>query len=244
MSNHRYENDFLSLTVSNRGAEPISLMDKRKKTEYLWTGNPDVWEWHAPLLFPVCGNFPEGFVFREKRYVLPQHGFLRDQDFSEKDGVFTWESDKETMQLYPFSFRATVSYRIDRMSVRQELTIKNLGTSPMPYALGFHTGYLLEGGILRTGKKTFNFDESPLFPALLFPAPSQPVEVRDKSHHFTISYDPCTTLVLWSPKNGKDKVICIEPRIDAFLEEKKQMFARILKAGKSVTFSQTITIRD
>lgn len=242
MSTHFYENGFLSLSVSPKGAEPISLVDKREKTEYLWNADSEVWEWHAPLLFPICGNFPEGFVFGEKRYVLPQHGFLRDQNFSEKNGEFTWESSKETMQLYPFPFRATVSYRIIGMSVRQELKIKNLGTTPMPYSLGFHTGYRLEGGILRSGERTLCFDKTTLFPALFFPAPSQPVEIRDKSHHFTISYDPCTTLVLWSPKNGKGKVICIEPRIDAFLEEKKHMFARTLQTGKTLTFAQTITI--
>ena len=33
-----------------------SLFSKETNTEHLWQANPDVWEWHAPNLFPVVGG--------------------------------------------------------------------------------------------------------------------------------------------------------------------------------------------
>ena len=47
------ENEFLRVKVALRGAELCSLYDKRRREELIWQGDPTVWGWHAPLLFPL-----------------------------------------------------------------------------------------------------------------------------------------------------------------------------------------------
>lgn len=60
MSTHILENEYLRVTVADRGAELISVWDKERQEERIWTGEPEVWNRHAPLLFPFVGKVIEG----------------------------------------------------------------------------------------------------------------------------------------------------------------------------------------
>ena len=82
-------NNHISCTIDSQGAQMVSLRSEASGKEYIWQGNPDVWKWHAPVLFPFCGNFPEGFMYNGKKYHLPQHGFLRNVEHTRiSDGVY------------------------------------------------------------------------------------------------------------------------------------------------------------
>ena len=49
MAEHVMENDFLRVTVSDHGAELISVWDKERGQERIWQADPAVWNRHAPV---------------------------------------------------------------------------------------------------------------------------------------------------------------------------------------------------
>ena len=46
------ENELLKVSIADLGAELSSVYDKETSTERIWDANPDVWNRHAPILFP------------------------------------------------------------------------------------------------------------------------------------------------------------------------------------------------
>ena len=75
---HSIENKWVKASFGEKGAQLISFFSKESDKEYIWNGDESIWKWHAPVLFPQCGNFPQGYINNGKRLVLPMHGFLRD----------------------------------------------------------------------------------------------------------------------------------------------------------------------
>ena len=72
------ENEKIKLTVTDLGAEIISLILKKTNTEYIWQGNAEYWAGHAYNLFPICGRLLENkYTYRGKTYEMNQHGFSR-----------------------------------------------------------------------------------------------------------------------------------------------------------------------
>ena len=84
MSLHIIENDVLRVTVSDAGAELISVFDKEKDTERIWIGDPAVWNRHAPILFPFVGKVMDGkYRIADKEYTMKtQRGFALDMEFA------------------------------------------------------------------------------------------------------------------------------------------------------------------
>ncbi|MBR2361543.1 MAG: hypothetical protein IKA80_02770 [Spirochaetaceae bacterium] len=75
--------------------------------EYIWNGNPSVWKFRAPILFPIVGRLKDCyFLWQGKEYHLPNHGFSRDLEHSvvvrEKERVVWWLQDTPyTRELFP-----------------------------------------------------------------------------------------------------------------------------------------------
>ena len=73
-------NGNLSVSIYEKGAELQSL--KRDGLEYLWQANAKYWAKHSPVLFPIVGELKDGkYIFENKEYALPRHGFARDKVF-------------------------------------------------------------------------------------------------------------------------------------------------------------------
>ena len=155
MAEHILENEFLRVTIADAGAELISVWDKTRGQERIWTGNPEVWNRHAPILFPFVGKVKDGkYRIGEKAYAMKtQHGFARDQVFTcvEKTTASVTHrlsATDKTREIYPFEFQLTVCHRLlsgKQLSV--EWTIENLGDEKMFYAIGGHPGFLVPAGI-------------------------------------------------------------------------------------------------
>ncbi|MBO5125371.1 MAG: hypothetical protein J6C11_09620 [Spirochaetaceae bacterium] len=66
----------LSFEMGTSGSEASGV-------EYIWNGNPSVWKFRAPILFPIVGRLKDGyFLWQGKEYHLPNHGFSRDLEHS------------------------------------------------------------------------------------------------------------------------------------------------------------------
>ena len=133
------------LRLASRGAEPLAW--SVDGLDLLWQVEPAVWPQTAPILFPVVGWTRDGQVrHRGQTYPLGLHGFAAGRDFAvAEQGAdfvrFRLEADEATWALYPFDFRLDAIYRIEETALAWALEVANLGSEPMPYALGLHPGF-------------------------------------------------------------------------------------------------------
>ncbi len=154
MSEHIIENDLLRVTVSDAGAELISVFDRERNAERIWTGDPAVWNRHAPILFPFVGKVTEGkYRVGDREYPMKtQHGFARDMDFEcvgeTPDSVSHRLSASDwTRERYPYEFSLTVTHRLEGKSLLVSWLAENNGGERMYFAIGGHPGFLMPEGV-------------------------------------------------------------------------------------------------
>ena len=72
------ENEYLSVSVEDIGAQLKSIYHKKSETEFLWQGDPKYWKGRAYNLFPIVGRLYDGkYTYNGKTYELERHGFAR-----------------------------------------------------------------------------------------------------------------------------------------------------------------------
>ncbi len=154
MGMHIIENEYLRVTVSDAGAELISVFDKENAAERIWIGDPAVWNRHAPVLFPFVGKVMDGkYRIGEKEYAMKtQHGFARDLDFAcvEETPVSVKHclaATDWTRERYPYAFRLSITHRLDGKQLFIEWEIENRGSDQMYYSIGGHPGFLMPEGV-------------------------------------------------------------------------------------------------
>ncbi|MBQ7281630.1 MAG: hypothetical protein IJR16_02505 [Spirochaetales bacterium] len=244
------ENRYLSCMIDSCGAQLMSLKALETGRDYIWNGNPEVWKWHAPVLFPFCGNFPEGFEHNGKTCHLPMHGFLRDVEHSHVSaGHFLFES--EGFDGYPFAFSARTSFILEGTSLTHRIEIENRGSEDLPFSLGFHTGFALSNAKLEfeikeeeLGDKVFIADDDSLSSTrFLTHVKSGFITCADKRGK-SIRWESSgySTLVLWTMPGHSRDFICIEPRIDTVPEGAKEPFKCFLQPGKTTVLEERITV--
>lgn len=145
--NYTLHNDFCTATVSDIGAELISLVADR--CEYIWTGDPAYWNGHNPILFPVIGFLKNGKTcFDGKEYEIPKHGYARKSAFAvinRSDDAITLEmtDNDTTLEGFPFAFGLRVTHKLNRDGFTTEFCVENRSDREMPFMLGGHTGFCL-----------------------------------------------------------------------------------------------------
>ena len=154
MSTHILENENLRATVSDAGAELISVYDKARRAERIWTGDPAVWNRHAPILFPFVGKVMDGkYRAGGREYAMKtQHGFARDMVFAcveeTADAVaHCLTACEQTRSIYPYEFKLTVRHKLAGKTLHVEWTVENLGGARMYFSIGGHPGFLLPEGV-------------------------------------------------------------------------------------------------
>ena len=146
------KNEFLTVTVNSMGAELSSIRDNQTGKEYLWQGNPAVWNGQAPLLFPITGRLlNDSYTFNGKKYSLPKHGFARKSEFTllrskPNQAVFGLFDNEKTLESYPFHFFLGAEYRLDGKTLRVKHTVQNKGNSPMYFSFGAHPAFNITVG--------------------------------------------------------------------------------------------------
>lgn len=149
-------NQFLQATISSCGAQLLSLKDlsfgkgasgaEASGVEYIWNGNPSVWKFRAPILFPIVGRLKDGyFLWQGKEYHLPNHGFSRDLEHSvveEKKDRVVWrlQDTPYTRELFPWPFVLETEYQLVDSTLVFRTTVTNPGQQELAFSLGSHTG--------------------------------------------------------------------------------------------------------
>jgi galactose mutarotase-like enzyme len=143
----KIQNHLIKATFSTLGAELISLKSADK--EYIWEGNPEFWSKHSPILFPIIGELKNNiYLFEEKEYRLPRHGFARAKEFevveqSDNSIVFSLKSDSETLKVYPFHFELQIEYILVENKLEVHYKVENTSQEKMYFSIGGHPAFAL-----------------------------------------------------------------------------------------------------
>lgn len=143
---HTIANDFLRVTVAERGAELRSLRSA-DGVEYLWQGDPAYWPDRAPTLFPFIGRLTDNRCrCYGVEYPMGIHGFAAGSDFTlveKRDSRLTLALTPrgDTLRQYPFDFRLEISFRLEENRLEIGYRVENHSERTMPFAIGGHPGF-------------------------------------------------------------------------------------------------------
>lgn len=132
-------------SIALRGAEPVSWRVDRR--ELLWSGDPEHWAFHAPILFPRVGASSGGTVEIEGSvFPMPQHGFARREQFDlveRTDGTARLRlcDNAATREHYPFGFALDVLVELGLSTLSLGFEVRNTDRVDLPYAVGFHPAF-------------------------------------------------------------------------------------------------------
>ncbi|MCF8253089.1 MAG: aldose 1-epimerase family protein [Bacteroidia bacterium] len=139
----------MKIQVSENGAELISVKDISSEFEFMWNANPQVWNRHAPVLFPIVGKLNNNEVKIDgNNFQMGQHGFARDMVFEPievySDLVqFMLESNEQTLEKFPFEFKFFIGYELVERTLKITYRVLNMGQKNMYFSVGAHPGFSL-----------------------------------------------------------------------------------------------------
>jgi galactose mutarotase-like enzyme len=156
-------NEHLTATIAAKGAELQSLIPVHGD-DVIWSGDPAVWGWHAPNLFPIVGALADDILIHDgNRYPIKQHGFLRhslcEVVSSEPEScAFRLVDSAETRTQYPFAFALTILYRLEEDRLLCGFDLANPASTPLYASLGTHPAFRWPLGDTERGAHILRFD--------------------------------------------------------------------------------------
>lgn len=142
----RIKNKELIATFSENGAETTSLKDARTDREYIWQGDPQYWEGHSPILFPITGGLWNGESrVGQRAYNIPKHGFAKNLTWqvgeqTEQSVTFFLEDTEQTREVYPYAFRIEVCYHLEGRTLKADFKVENRSGETIYFQMGGHPG--------------------------------------------------------------------------------------------------------
>lgn len=143
---HFIKNEYLTIAISERGAELMSVSDM-DRTEYIWQGGPAHWTGRALNIFPYVARLNAGkYRIDGKEYSLPIHGFAPYMTFiamKKTDTEIEMEltEDADTLKMYPRRFSFSVKYSLDERRLEITYRVENRDQRIMYFGLGGHPGF-------------------------------------------------------------------------------------------------------
>jgi galactose mutarotase-like enzyme len=141
------ENDYLKISISEKGAELHSLYNKADNIEQLWQADPSVWAWHAPNLFPVVGGCIDNTLFIDgKTFTMDRHGFARQSTFTllasnNKYALFSLDYTSDTLIHYPFKFQFQLAYHLNEKKLSVTYRVINQDEKIIYFSVGGHPAF-------------------------------------------------------------------------------------------------------
>jgi len=143
----KLENELISVEITLKGAEVLSMLNKKTNQEMVWNGNADYWTGHNPILFPIIGStFDKKIHIEDKIYVMGNHGFTRSSMFKLVDETaeritLRLSDSAETLAQYPYEFDLDVVYSlcVDTLLINYRITNKSIKS--MPFSFGLHPAF-------------------------------------------------------------------------------------------------------
>lgn len=144
------ENEYLRATITQWGAQVKSIIRKCDGVEHIWNGDPTVWKYHAPVMFPYAGKVKDGRIEVRGRVLenVPQHGFARTKDHvlvehTPDHVTLELTADGETMSIFPYSFRLLSTFRLEGDALLHTLTVENTDSESFSFGIGYHPAFTI-----------------------------------------------------------------------------------------------------
>lgn len=141
------ENEYLRVTVTTWGAQVKSVVRKCDGVEHIWQADPDVWGYHAPILFPHTGKVVDGIIeAKGQKFEAAQHGFARNMEheliaMTEDTIVLELRSTTETIKRFPYEFSLISTFTLENDTLHHTLTVENWDEDAMPFGIGYHPAF-------------------------------------------------------------------------------------------------------
>lgn len=142
------ENQYIKATITTWGAQVKSVLRKCDNVEHMWQADPQVWGYHAPILFPYTGRLPDGEMeCKGLRFSgLGQHGFARLMEHTlvrrnENSIELELTDTEETYAQWPYHFRLVSTFVLENDTLHHKLTVENRDEEQMPFGIGFHPAF-------------------------------------------------------------------------------------------------------
>ncbi|KYG32950.1 aldose 1-epimerase family protein [Priestia endophytica] len=141
------ENDWLKVGIESKGAEVRKVEHKKNELDYMWTGDSAYWGRVSPVLFPIVGRLKgDQYQIDGQTYEMSQHGFLRDVEFNIDDHTteqvsFVFEPAGRFLDVYPYEFKATIYYILNKDSLIVRWKIENDSKEEMYFSIGAHPAF-------------------------------------------------------------------------------------------------------
>jgi len=220
------KNEYLTIKISDDGAQLLSLVRNDNKKEYLWNGNPKYWNRSAPILFPIVGALKDKkYKYNGKIYTMSNHGFARDSKFELNKKMdnklsFLLTSNENTKKIYPFDFTLEYSYELRNNQVIVECNVANKSDDKMYFSIGAHPAFLCD---FSKEKFYFKFDKKDNFKYKLI---SDEGLLIDKAYIMELDNDK---LLIQSHMFDKDALIIENDQIHevSLLDEKLNEYVKV-----------------
>ncbi|QTQ13450.1 aldose 1-epimerase family protein [Treponema parvum] len=157
------ENARFRAIIDTHGAEINSLQEIADGTEFIWNGDPSVWKYHAPILFPHVGRIRDGFMtYGGKEYKLAINGFARDMDFTlikntSDSAEFELTENDYTADKYPWKFSLKVNYKLTENDMIFTSTVTNTDKEKISFSLGSHSALCCPRNTDKEGTKNSDY---------------------------------------------------------------------------------------
>lgn len=142
------ENENVKIAANTFGGELNNLISKNDSTEFLWCGDSEYWSYHSPILFPIVGKvINNSYKVDGQTYELPQHGLARLREFtlsekSESKLSFELTYSEDTLKIYPYKFKLTLSYTLLENGVQVSYAVENLDNKDIYFSIGGHPAFI------------------------------------------------------------------------------------------------------
>lgn len=140
------QNGVMRVAIDSMGAQLMNITAD-DGTEYLWQGDPAIWQGRAPNLFPYVGRLTgDTYTLGGKEYQMTHHGFAKLSDFSvteqREDAVTLAITDTpETRSMWPYAFSYSVSFSLSGATLTVTYRVENRDERTMHFGLGAHPGF-------------------------------------------------------------------------------------------------------
>ena len=141
------QNEYIKVTVTTQGAQVKSVIRKCDGAEHMWSADPALWDFHAPVLFPHCGKVVDGIIeAKGERFEATIHGFVRLMEHelveaNEKRIVLKVESNEETRKKFPYDFCLYSIFTLENDTLHHTLKVENKDAEKLPFSIGYHPGF-------------------------------------------------------------------------------------------------------
>lgn len=166
------QNEQITLKVDTLGAQMMELWSS-DGVQYLWQGDPAIWNDRAPMLFPFVGRLTNNsYKYLGNIYPMNIHGFAASKEFSvierDDDSIsLELRSDEQTLACYPFEFSLVITYKLNENNLAISFYVRNESQCIMPFGIGGHPGFNVP---LLDGERFEDYE-------LVFPVASRPDRV-------------------------------------------------------------------